>query len=346
MEVQELMLLNFMEQTSDPREQKRAIAVRMRLKNYSRKQVAELFNVGPDYVTKWTSIFKQEGVAGLKMGYQGSSGYLSKDERAAVIEWLNQREQWSLDNLIQHLKTGYQVVYQSRQSYYEILKQAKLSWKKVHADNPKKDPAQVAAKRTELTTYFAQNRPKILSGERIIWFVDECHLLWKHICGYAWGPIGQPLTTPIINGKQKQTYYGALNLMTGQTLLKALPKGDTEATIKFLEFLRTYFPDNQLTLLWDGATYHRSDQFRDYLDTLNHDLSPDQWPITCIQLAPHAPEQNPIETVWGYAKSQLRRAYHSLPSFAKVKHLFVDTIKDQFFLFQDLLDYQNLVHLI
>ena len=333
MEVQELMLLNFMEQTSDPREQKRAIAVRMRLKNYSRKQVAELFNVGPDYVTKWTSIFKQEGVAGLKMGYQGSSGYLSKDERAAVIEWLNQREQWSLDNLIQHLKTGCQVVYQSRQSYYEILKQAKLSWKKVHADNPKKDPAQVAAKRTELTTYFAQNRPKILSGERII-------------CGYAWGPIGQPLTTPIINGKQKQTYYGALNLMTGQTLLKALPKGDTEATIKFLEFLRTYFPDNQLTLLWDGATYHRSDQFRDYLDTLNHDLSPDQWPITCIQLAPHAPEQNPIETVWGHAKSQLRRAYHSLPSFAKVKHLFVDTIKDQFFLFQDLLDYQKLVHLI
>jgi putative transposase len=318
----------------------------MRLKKYSREQVAELLTVGPDYVTKWTSIFKQKGIAGLKMGYQGSSGYLSKDERTEVIEWLTQQSQWSADNLIQHLKVVHKVVYQSKQSYYHILKQAKLSWKKVHPDNPKKDPAQVADKWAELTSYFAKNRPEILSGARIILFVDECHLLWKNICGYAWGPIGPPLTTPISNSKQKQTYYGALNLMTGQTLLKALPKGDTDATIKFLDFLRTNFPDRQLTLIWDGATYHRSDLLRDYLDTLNHALTPDQWPITCIQLAPHAPEQNPIETVWGHAKSQLRRAYHSLPSFSKVKCLFVDTIKDNFFLFQDLLDYQQLVHLI
>ena len=346
MEIQKLILINFIEQTEDPRELKRALAVRMRLEKYSREQVAELLNVGPDYVTKWTSIFKQEGVASLKMGYQGSKGYLNKDERAEVIEWLKQQSQWSSDNLIQHLKTVYKISYKSKQSYYQILKQAKLSWKKVHPNNPKKDPVQVAAKRAEVTTYFAQNRAKILSGERIILFVDECHLLWKNICGYAWSPIGQPLTTPISNGKQKQTYYGGLNLMTGQLLLKALPKGDTQATIKFLDFLRTNFPDNQFTLIWDGATYHRSDLLRDYLHTLNHALAPDLWPITCIQLAPHAPEQNPIETVWGHAKFQLRRAYHSLPSFSNVKHLFVDTIKDNFFLFQDLLDYQKLVHLI
>lgn len=346
MDVQELMLMNFMEQTSDVRELKRAIAVRMRLKNYSREQVTDLLPVGPDYVTKWSRIFNQEGVAGLKMGYQGSSGYLGKDERIAVIDWLNQQKQWSLDSLIQHLKTVYKVVYQSKQSYYHILKQAKLSWKKVQPNNPKKDPEQVANKRAELTSYFTKNRSEILSGARTILFVDECHLLWKNICGYAWGPSNHPLTTPIINGKQKQTYYGALNLITGQLLLKALPKGDTQATIKFLDFLQTSLPDQQLTLIWDGATYHRSDLFRDYLDTLNHGLSPDQWPVTCIQLAPHAPEQNPIETVWGCAKSKLRRAYHSLSSFSKVKRLFVDTLNDKYFLFQDLLDYQKLVHLI
>ena len=158
MDVQELMLMNFMEQTSDVRELKRAIAVRMRLKNYSREQVTDLLPVGPDYVTKWSRIFNQEGVAGLKMGYQGSSGYLGKDERIAVIDWLNQQKQWSLDSLIQHLKTVYKVVYQSKQSYYHILKQAKLSWKKVQPDNPKKDPEQVADKRAELSSYFTKNR--------------------------------------------------------------------------------------------------------------------------------------------------------------------------------------------
>ena len=346
MDTPELMLLNFMEQTNDPREQKRAIAVRMRLEKFSREQIGEILNVGPDYVTKWAGIFKREGVAGLKMGYQGSSGYLSKAERAEVLEWLQQQKHWSLSSLAEHLNTGYQVLYQSGQSYYELLKPAKLSWKKVQPDNPKKDPVQVAAKRTELSIYFEQNRPEILSGERIILFVDESHLLWKNICGYGWGPIGQNLTVPINNGKQKQTYYGALNLMTGQALLKALPKGDTEATIKFLDFLRAKFPDKQLTLIWDGATYHGSEPLRDYLDNLNHSLTPDLWPITCIKLAPHAPEQNPIETVWGAAKSQLRRAYHFLPSFSKVKQRFVDIIQNNFFLFQDLLAYQKLVHLI
>ena len=70
MDVQELVLMNFMEQTRDLRELKRAIAVRRRLKKYSREQDGELLNVGPDYVTKWTSIFKQEGVAGLKVQSQ------------------------------------------------------------------------------------------------------------------------------------------------------------------------------------------------------------------------------------------------------------------------------------
>ena len=59
-----------MEQTSDPRELQRAVAVRMRLKKYSREQVGELLNVGPDYVTKWTSMFKQEEVASLKIGHR------------------------------------------------------------------------------------------------------------------------------------------------------------------------------------------------------------------------------------------------------------------------------------
>ena len=176
--------------------------------------------------------------------------------------------------------------------------------------------------------------------------MDECHLLWKNICGYAWGPIGKNLTVPITNVKQKQTYYGALNLMTGQVLLKALPKGDTKSTIKFLDFLRAKFPNKQLTLVWDGASYHGSEALRDYLHNLNHALAPDQWPVTCIKLAPHTPEQNPIETVWGHAKSQLRRTYYTFPSFSKIKQRFVDIIQDNFFLFQDLLAYQKLVHLI
>lgn len=177
-------------------------------------------------------------------------------------------------------------------------------------------------------------------------FEDECHLLWKNICGYAWGLKQQVLQAPIINEKQRQTYYGVLNMMTGEVILKALPKGDSTNTITFLTFLQDRFPDKKITLIWDGASYHCSQQLRTYLQSVNGSLAAQDWKLTCIKFAPYAPEQNPIETIWGKAKSVLRQNYHQFPSFANVKKLFVNSIENIFFSFQDILDYKNIIHII
>ncbi|MBW4634001.1 MAG: transposase [Iphinoe sp. HA4291-MV1] len=47
-------------------------------------------------------------------------------------------------------------------------------------------------------------------------------------------------------------------------------------------------------LIWDGASYHRSVEIREYLASINQNLPSQQWKITCIRLAPYAPEQNPV----------------------------------------------------
>jgi len=185
-----------------------------------------------------------------------------------------------------------------------------------------------------------------MSGRRIVLFVDECHLLWGDLCGYGWGPKGQPNTVPMTNTKSRQTYYGGLDLCTGQMVIKAFDKGNSECTIAFLDFLQQQFPDQLLTLIWDGATYHTSAAVRTYLTELNDDLAQEQWLITCIKLAPHAPEQNPIETVWGVAKNLLQKNYHHLPSFAKVKHFFANSIQDRLFNFKNLVAYQHLAQII
>ncbi len=185
-----------------------------------------------------------------------------------------------------------------------------------------------------------------MSGRRVVLFVDECHLLWGDLCGYAWGPKGEPNAVPMTNTKSRQTYYGGLNLFTGQTVVKAFNRGNTECTIAFLDFLQQQFPDQLLTLIWDGATYHTSADVRAYLTELNADLAETQWPITCIKLAPHAPEQNPIETIWGVAKNLLQQNYHQLTSFAKVKRFFVDATQDHLFSFKNLVDYQHLAQII
>ena len=105
-------------------------------------------------------------------------------------------------------------------------------------------------------------RGQIESGELVVLFVDECHLLWGDVCGYVWGKTNQRLEVPVVNQRQKQTYYGALNLYTQKFLIKAYERGNSQSTIAFLQYLRSQCPQSRIALIWDGATYHRSLEVR------------------------------------------------------------------------------------
>jgi putative transposase len=95
---------------------------------------------------KWTGIYKQLGVSGLKLGYQGSVGYLEPEQRQGVLSWLKRKNYWNLAQLQAHIEQEYEVVFDSKQSYYTLFEQAGISWKKTQKRNPKTDPALVEKK--------------------------------------------------------------------------------------------------------------------------------------------------------------------------------------------------------
>ena len=43
-----------------------------------------------------------------------------------------------------------------------------------------------------------------------------------------------------------------------------------------------------MTIIWDGETYHNSQEAREYLELVNKEKSPDEWQIKCILSAPNA----------------------------------------------------------
>ena len=53
-----------------------------------------------------------------------------------------------------HLAETYDVVYESKQSYYDLLEAAGLSWKKTSKVNPKADAKAVAAKKPRSSGYW------------------------------------------------------------------------------------------------------------------------------------------------------------------------------------------------
>jgi len=104
-----------------------------------------------------------------------------------------------------------------------------------------------------------------------------------------------------------------------------------------VEYLRHHYNDKRLLICWDGASYHRGQEMHDYLEAVNVGRSREEWAVHCIQFAPHAPEQNPIEEVWNQAKAFVRKNWHQCDeTFASVKHLFEQALETLTFKFTKL----------
>ena len=52
-----------------------------------------------------------------------------------------------MKEIVEYIKNKYNVIYKSQQSYYDLLTDAGLSWKKTQKDNPKKDEEKVIERR-------------------------------------------------------------------------------------------------------------------------------------------------------------------------------------------------------
>lgn len=140
-------LQEFIQSNPDPRELKRAIAVKMSQQGMTHGQIQEVLGVSSGFISKWTQAYAQQGVFGLKLGHKGSQGYLSEQQRQSVIDRLKEQKYWNLRELQDQLWQQYGVRFKSRQSYYDLFHAAGVSWKKSQKRNPKKDPDLVQKKR-------------------------------------------------------------------------------------------------------------------------------------------------------------------------------------------------------
>jgi len=99
--------------------------------------------------------------------------------------------------------------------------------------NPKEDPALVQ-KKQEITDWLEAHWGEIASGKLVVFFQDQCHLLWGDLCGYVGaaaigvkllervlggiippkisdpetclGKTNERIEVPIVNERSKQTY--------------------------------------------------------------------------------------------------------------------------------------------
>ena len=89
----------FLHTTTDGRERKRALAVTMTLAGAAWGDVRDDLRVRHALLRKGRSHDQPEGIARLRMGYQGSVGDLTAEQKAQSRAWLRRHTPWSVTTL-------------------------------------------------------------------------------------------------------------------------------------------------------------------------------------------------------------------------------------------------------
>ena len=336
-------LSDFIDGNPDPRELKRAMSVMMWIEGVPGPKIQKILNVSATFISQSKMKFLKNGVEELKLKYQGSKAYLSRAQRLEIVNYLKTQEYLSLQEFQIYIEDKYDVRFKSHQSYYTLLDEAKISWKKTQKSNPKKNDELVKTKKIEIEKILAENRGEIEAGKLVVYMIDECHLLRGDVCGYVWGKTNKRIEVPMTNQRERQTYFGALNYQTKEFFVREYEAGDSKNTVLFVKYLQNLNKGARILIFWDGASYHKYGEMRDYLNEVNQDLPKSEWLIICELFAPNAPEQNPVEDIWLQGKRFLREHWYLCKSFPLIKKLFMLVTHCQVFDFSKLYMYNFFV---
>ena len=158
-------LAQMIEETTEVRELKRALSVKLGEGGMATGAIGEVLQVTPRSVRKWQRRYEREGVEALRVRYRGSKSYLSVEQRHALEDWLGARETVALEEVRDEIEARYGLVYQSKQSYYDLLDASGLSYHRTEKGNPKRNEAQVVERREEIKKNWHHGGTR-LSGER------------------------------------------------------------------------------------------------------------------------------------------------------------------------------------
>lgn len=231
------------------------------------------------------------------------------------------KEFWDVPQLKSYVKAEFGVIYESVQSYHFLLKYSDLSFKYPDRLSPRRDEEKILKRlreiQTEVSLFLVDPRYLVLTA-------DETRIQLEAEIRRAWLRKGERTVVKTEKSKQHQNYLGFLDQKKGQCLVYETKQGNQEETIRVLERLVPKYPNKRICIIWDNASWHKGKNLREKLKK-GEPLEK----LHLINLPPYAPETNPIEHVWQYAKEKIANRQES--NFEKTKSAFLSVINSRRF---------------
>jgi transposase len=312
----------------------RAQAVLLRTSGVAIKTIAESLVTSARTITRWLKAFVQRRLSSLFSANVGNenSAKLTRDQKKEIKWLLSQPPDeygvpprfWNVPKLKQYVSAVFDVVYESDVSYHLLLKFSGLSLKYPDVISPRRNEEAIKKRVKEIRKEI---KPLLKNDSWVVLASDETRLQKQAEIRRAWLVKGKRTVVKTERSKEHQNYLGFLDQNTHVCQVFPIKRGNSVETIRVLKKLVKQTPNKRICIVWDNAKWHKSKQLREELKKGNSLEK-----IHLIALEPYAPETNPIEHVWGYAKQKL--ANKAGRAFEEIKQEFMRLTHQQIFAYQ------------
>lgn len=312
----------------------KAQAILLRAQGLQISDIAEAILVSVRTVTRWVKSFVKNRLASL------FSGHISNENAAKLTRWQKREIRqllseppnqygipprfWDVPKLKQYVSVVFDVVYESDVSYHLLLKFSGLSLKYPDVVSPRRDEEAIKKRVKEIRREI---KPLLKDDSWVVFASDETRLQKEAEIRRAWLIKGKRTVVKTERSKEHQNYLGFLDQKTHLCQVFPIKRGNSTETIRVLKKIVKQYPNKRICIVWDNARWHKSKQLREQL-AKGKSLEK----IHLIALQPYAPETNPIEHVWGYAKNKL--ANKAGRDFEEIKQEFMQLTNQQTFAYQ------------
>src|SRR5271168_159422 len=268
---------------------RRANALVLLDKGMSCQSVADVLLLDNDTILTWYQLYQEDGIDGLvNFGHEGGSCRLTVEQQDKLKAWIGETLPRSTRAVGAWIAREYGIEYQTRSGLIALLHRLGMEHRKPKAISRKLDPAKQAA---FIKAHHALMNQ--LSADEAVIFADAVHPTHAVRPVGCWAPKEVPVAVEQSSGRDRLNIHGAIDLETGQTVMKDVLTVDAASTIMLLMAIEAMFPDKrQLHVFLDNARYHHAKLVQAWLARPGCRIRLHFVPAYC-------PHLNPIERLWG-----------------------------------------------
>src|SRR5271169_4219508 len=200
--------------------------------------IAEVLLLDDDTIRLWYQLYQEDGIEGLtSFGHEGGTCRLTVAQQDRLKAWITETLPRTTRAVGAWIAAECGIEYQTRSGLIALLHRLGMEHRKPKAISRKLDPVKQASFIKAYDTLMNQ-----LSADEAVIFADAVHPTNAVRPVGCWAPKEVPVAVEQSSGRDRLNIHGAVDLETGQTIMKDVLTVDALSTIMLLMAIEAVDP--------------------------------------------------------------------------------------------------------